>query len=173
MPRALASLLLVLLAACGGGHEFGDLEQYMREVRERPAPPVKPLPEFKAYEPFAYGAAGQRSPFRAPAQTSQRAADAPEVRPDPDRPRQYLEQFTLGELDLVGTLSRAQQRHALIRDPEGVVHRVSRGQYLGTNHGQVQRVTDAGVELEEIVADGVGGWVPRSRTLELGGEGSE
>lgn len=158
----------LLLAGCATEDEFADLKRHMDAVRERPHRPLEPLPEFQAYEPFSYSAAGERSPFEPPETARRRAATEPDVQPDPDRPRHYLENYALGDLVMVGTLQRGQTRHALVRDAAGVVHRISPGEYMGSNHGRVVAIHEDGIELDEIVADGTGGWLQRSRTLVLG-----
>jgi len=50
------------------------------------------------------------------------------------------------------------------------VHRVTAGDYMGTNHGRIESIDDTRLELEEIVSDGAGGWLRRSRTVQLSGE---
>ncbi len=65
--RSLAlGLMLVLLAGCSGSNEFSDLRAFFDEVAGEPTGRVQPLPEFKPYESFKYGAANLRSPFQAP-----------------------------------------------------------------------------------------------------------
>jgi type IV pilus assembly protein PilP len=56
---------------------------------------------------------------------------------------------------------------ALGRDGAGQVHRVTRGDYMGRNHGQVDSITAERIDLTEIVPAGDGGWVERPRTVEL------
>lgn len=169
MFRALALVCLVsILAGCSSGQKrFSDLEEFMREVQERPQRPPDPLPEFKPYEPFAYSAAGNRSPFEPPVEQRRRPEGMPEVQPDQNRVKQYLEQFSLNDLRMVGTLERDTEAFALIQDGSGGVHRVSAGDFMGPNHGEIRAVAEFGIELEEIVPDGVGGWVLRSRTIPL------
>ena len=71
---------------------------------------------------------------------------------------------------MVGTLERGEQEWTLIRDPEGGIHRVSLGNYLGRNHGKIVEMTDSYVAVVEIVSDGTeDGWVERPRTIELSG----
>jgi Tfp pilus assembly protein PilP len=43
---------------------------------------------------------------------------------------------------------------------------------MGTDHGKIQRIGDASIELIEIVSDGASGWVRRERTVNLGGGGN-
>jgi len=83
------------------------------------------------------------------------------VRPDPDRAREFLESFPLDTLRMVGTLELEGVNYALIRDLESVVHRVSEGNYMGTNHGRVVRVRGDRVDLVELFEDARGGWVER------------
>ena len=166
VPLVLASMVIGGCSSDSPG--FVDIDEFMREVRERPEPPIEPLPEFKAYQPFAYSAAGQRSPFEPPAPPRPPRAEGQEdVRPDPDRVEQYLERFPINSLTMVGTLQQDRIFFALIRDPEGGVHRVTTGDYMGQDHGRILEITENAIELDEIVRDGVGGWLKRSRTVQL------
>jgi len=70
---------------------------------------------------------------------------------------------------MVGTLEQGASMYALIQDSDGGVHRVERGDYMGTDHGKIQVIGEAEIELVEIVPDGTGSWVERIRTVSLGG----
>jgi type IV pilus assembly protein PilP len=70
---------------------------------------------------------------------------------------------------MVGTFSKETSYWALIRDPDGVVHRVSVGNYIGKNHGKVSKISYGEVELSEFIADGTGGWLVRDASVALGG----
>jgi len=83
------------------------------------------------------------------------------IRPDADRPREFLENFPLDTLRMVGTLELEGVNFALIRDNDNVIHRVSEGNYMGGNHGRVVRVRGDRVELTELVEDPRGGWTER------------
>ncbi|MCC5871129.1 MAG: pilus assembly protein PilP [Gammaproteobacteria bacterium] len=173
MHKSLAWLLAAsVLAGCSSGQQqFADLEDFMSEVQSRPHRPPEPLPEFQPYEPFAYSAAGQRSPFEPPVEQRRRPEGMPDVQPDPNRVKQFLEQFSLNDLRMVGTIERESEVYALIRDGRGGVHRVTAGDFLGPNHGEIQAIAESDIELEEIVPDGVGGWLLRSRTIRLAQDG--
>lgn len=166
--RILGLSLVLLLSGCGGGADDSDLRTWMDEVRSRPKGRIEPLPPFEQIPPFAYQAAALRSPFEPPVVVRRvERRSGPQVRPDSNRVKQFLEQFTIGQLAMVGTLEQGPTRFALVRDSEGGVHRVQQGDYLGTDHGRIMRVDEAGIELIEIVPDGVGGWVERARTVAL------
>ncbi len=167
------ALALAALNGCSGNADVSDLRQFIAEVDARPAGTIEPLPEFKPYEAFAYSAASMRSPFEPPVQVKPINPDAPRsnVKPDPNRVPQYLEQFNIGELRMVGTLSRDDVLYGLIQDPNGGVHRVRPGDYMGTDYGRIVAVTETQIDLVEIVSDGQDGWLERARSVELSGEG--
>lgn len=161
------SVLLLLVSGCGSSNN-DDLQAWMQEVQNRPKGRIEPLPPFEQVPPFAYQASAMRSPFEPPVVVRRvERRSGPQVRPDTNRVKQFLEQFTIGQLAMVGTLEQGPTRFALVRDAEGGVHRVQRGDYMGSDHGKVQRVDEAGIELIEIVPDGTGGWVERARTVAL------
>lgn len=161
----------LILTGCGGSGDQADLQAFMDEVKSRPKGRIDPLPPFEQVPPFAYQAAVMRSPFEPPVvvRKVQRAAGGPQVEPDSNRVKQFLEQFTIGQLAMVGTLEQGRSLFALVRDGEGGVHRVQRGDFMGTDHGKVLSIAEAGIELIEIVPDGTGGWVERARTVALAG----
>jgi type IV pilus assembly protein PilP len=167
----LAGLVSALLAACGGQQD--DLNRYIAEVKARPATPIPPIPAVRTYTPYKYEGLLGRDPFR---QSTSEGADqvasggpAKGPRPDLQRPREYLERFELDTLTMVGTFSKETSEWALVQDPDGVVHRVAVGNYMGKNHGKVSEISNDEVQLSEFIADGVGGWLVREASVALGG----
>lgn len=163
--------LVVGLTACSG-NDFSDLDTFMDEKRSRPGGIIAPIPTFKAYEAFAYSATTLRSPFDRPIEVREiaqlRAIAA--IKPDENRPKEFLEQFTFDSLRMVGTLERDSTNWTLIKDPNGGVHRVKLGNFLGRHHGKIVDMTDTYVAVVEIVSDGTpDGWVERPRTIKLSG----
>ncbi len=174
----LGQCLAVLIAAstlAGCGPNLDDLDIFFKTVREQPGGTIEPLPEFAAYEPFAYGAMGLRSPFEAPLRVRPRinGPGGKEVKPDLARSKQYLEQFNLIDLKMVGTLNRPGEFFGLVTEPSGGVHRVRIGDFLGQNYGRIAGVGPGTIDLTEIVSDGVGGWQERNRVLALGGSADD
>lgn len=169
--RTLGLASALLLTGCGSS-DFSDLDNYMAEKRARPGGIIAPIPTFKAYEAFAYSATRLRSPFDRPIEvreiTQLQAISA--VKPDETRAKEFLEQYTFDSLSMVGTLERGGDDWALIKDPEGGIHRVQVGNFLGRNHGKIVEMTDTYLAVVEIVSDGTSdGWVERPRTIELSG----
>jgi len=163
---------VALLSGCSGSGEFGDLQAYVAEVNARPKGRIEPLPEFKPYESFNYSAAGLRGPFTAPVEIKlvkyQQERAKSNVKPDLQRPKEYLENFSVDAITMVGTLALTEDDvWALLDDAEGGVHRVKVGNYVGRNHGKVISINPGSVDLIEIVPDGHGGWLERPRAIKL------
>ncbi len=172
--RSLTSLLTLCIAAtlcgCSSGGDLADLKQFVAKAEQRPPGHIEPLPPFEQVAPFAYEASALRSPFEPPVKVhSPNRPSGPQVKPDPNRPKQYLEHYPLAQLTMVGTLSKGNRRFALVKDGDGGVHRVQKGDYMGTDNGKIEQVDEGAIELTEIVPDGAGGWVERARTVPLGG----
>jgi len=165
-------LLAVLLLGGCGSRDFSDLDTFMDEKRARPGGIIDPIPTFKAYEAFSYGATRLRSPFDRPIEVREitQLQSVSAVQPDDTRAKEFLEQFTFDSLRMVGTLERGGEDWALVQDPEGGIHRVQIGNYLGRNHGKIVELTGTYLGVVEIVSDGTSeGWVERPRTIELSG----
>ena len=142
----------------------------MDEVEQKDPPPIAPLPEFEAYQPFTYGASDKRSPFEPPVVIPTRTAEERRnigVKPPQDHVKQYLERFNIASLQMVGTLQREDGTWALVQDGEGGVHRVQVGDYMGTNWGKIGSITDTRIDITEVVSDGASGWLRRPRSIEL------
>ncbi len=163
-----AAALAALLAGCADS-QYDDLDAYMDEVRAKPAGRIKPIPPLRTYEAFNYAASAMRSPFDRPVDVKEIAEIkvSSNVRPDPDRPTEYLEQFSLDSLSMVGSIEMAGTRWALIKDGDGSVHRVRKGNHVGRNHGRIVESEEGYVAVIEIVANGSNGWIERPRTIKL------
>lgn len=159
---------LVALAGCNNNDGFSDLDAYMNEMRLRPPGKIEPTPTFRPHETFTYSAANLRSPFsrQVPVDQAGRQQGSRNVRPDPNRAKQYLEGFNIEQFEMVGTISNASGSFALVRGAGGV-HRLKVGDYLGRNDGRIVAISATQVEVVEIVPDGQGAWLERPRTIPL------
>ncbi len=153
----------LLLAGCGG--DMDDLDAYIDGVKARPGGRIEPLPQIKPYETFTYEAAGRRSPFVADSPPARGQGSGP--RPEINRPKEYLEQFPLDTLKMVGTLERDGRTYGLLQTQDGLVHRVLPGNYVGQNEGRIAAVSEAEIEVAELVPDGIGGFFTRSAAIGL------
>jgi type IV pilus assembly protein PilP len=159
---AVGATLLTALAGCTSDRD--QLEQWIAEIKKRPGGRIEELPEVKPYESYAYNAANMRSPFAPGAPAASLAGG---VRPDTRRNREFLEQFSLDTLTMVGTLKLDGRSFGLVQTKDGLVHRVLPGQYMGQNDGKIIAITDAKISLVEIVPDGMGGYMERPAAIGL------
>ena len=159
----LAALVLLALGGCSSDME--ELQAKVAEIKSRPGERIDALPPIKTYESYTYNAASQRSPFVPSAPARSDVANA--VRPDVKRPRQFLEQFPLDTMQMVGTLQLQGANYGLVQGKDGLVHRVLPGMYMGQNDGKVVGVSSTKISIIEIVPDGLGGYIERPASLAL------
>lgn len=157
---ALACIAIAALAGCSSADS--DLQQFIRQTDQQPGGHVEPLPEIKPYETFVYEDQSLRSPF-VPSQE----ASFNSVRPDSKRPREFLEQFSLDTLRMVGTIRIAGTMYGLVQTKDGIVHRVTVGNYMGQNDGRITDISPSKIDLTEIVPDGLGGYMKRPAAMGL------
>lgn len=164
----LPMLLLAGLGLSGCSSDMDDLDQYINEVKARPGGRIEPLPEITPYEVFTYvaDAEGFRSPF---VPDTPQAASGPGggTRPDLDRSREFLEQFPLDSLEMVGTLAIGDSTYGLVQTQDGLIHRVVPGNYMGQNDGRIVAITPSEIKVVEIISDGIGGYLEREAAVGL------
>jgi type IV pilus assembly protein PilP len=164
LAAALAAVLLAPLAGCGGG--TADLKADLEAKKKRPGGRIQPIPDIKPYESFVYDPTQLRSPFQPSVPVA--APGAGGLRPDAHRNREFLEGFSLDTLKMVGTLRQGGRYFGLVQTKDGLIHRVTTGNYVGQNDGRVLAVTDSKISVVEIVPDGLGGYMERQAAITLG-----
>ena len=155
----------VLATAAGCSDDTDELRAKIAEIKARPGGRIDPLPEVKPYETFAYPASDERSPFEPGMPASATGPNA--IRPDSSRPREFLEQFSLDTLRMVGTLKLQGRIYGLVQTKDGLVHRVLPGNHLGQSDGRITAIEEGKISLIEIVPDGMGGFIERPAALGL------
>lgn len=165
----LAAGAISMLSACGG--DMSDLNRFIAETKTKHHGHVDPLPEFPPYETFAYTADAYRNPFRAQTDLNGGNVAAQEEytgpRPEATRRKEPLEGYPIDSLKMVGLLQQRSQTWALVRDPDGTIHRVQPGNYAGQNHGKITSVSENRIDITELVPDGLSGWVNRDAQLAM------
>jgi type IV pilus assembly protein PilP len=159
----LACLPYAALTACSSADD--ELSRYIEETKHEPGGRVEPLPEIKPYETFVYADSEMRSPFMPSAPGA--GAGLAGVRPDAKRNREFLEQFSLDTLKMVGTLRLGGTMFGLVQTKDGLVHRVAVGEHLGQAEGKITEISPAKISLIEIVPDSLGGYMERPAALAL------
>lgn len=161
-------LLALALAACGVD-EHQDLKQWMSEASLGMRGRVQPIPEIKPFPVVSYDAGDLPEPFNPSKAMPEKRASTGGVQPDFDRPREPLEAYPLESLRMVGVLRKNKALYALIQ-VDNMVHQVRTGNHLGQDFGVVSSITEAQINVKELVQDPSGhttDWVERLATLQL------
>jgi type IV pilus assembly protein PilP len=159
-----AACVAAALSLTGCGDGMGELQADIEKAKQRSGGRIPPLPEVVPYESYEYSMADGRSPFLQ--SLAGELGSGP--RPDSKRPREFLEQFPLDTLKMVGTLRLGGSSFGLVQARDGLIHRVLPGNHLGQNDGRIISISDARIALVEIVPDGLGGYLERPAALALG-----
>lgn len=159
-------LVACVLSACSGD-ELNDLQAYMKEVEARNPGKIEPLPKVEDFEGYAYAAAVLKDPFQATFKISIEKSGTRGIGPDLSRKKQPLESFPLDGMRLMGSIHVSGERWALVKTPSSDIVRVRAGDYMGQNFGKIVRITEAGLELRELISDGLGGWEERMTSVAL------
>jgi type IV pilus assembly protein PilP len=158
---ALVALCALVLVGCSG--RDADLSRFIEATKKEPGGRVEPLPEVKPYDSYVYTSAAMRSPFVPGG--ARGAASGP--RPEVQRNREFLEQFSLDTMKMVGTIKLEGQNFGLVQVADGRVQRVLVGNHLGQNDGHITNIMANRISLIELVPDGLGGYIERPAALAL------
>jgi len=154
------------LSACSIG--MGDLEDFVAQEKAKKTTKIEPIPQIKQYEAFAYVEGTRRDPFVSPEPDRRTAGGAAgALAPDLHRNREPLEEFPLDALRMLGVIQANGQTYALVKAPDNIIHRVTRGDHMGQNYGAITKVDDTEIKLTEIIPDGFGGWMQRLASVAL------
>lgn len=149
---------IINLSGCALGTV--DLKTWIAEVKARKNDDIQPIPAMKPYEAFTYESAGVRDPFTIGQKESM-------VRPDANRPHEPLEDYPIDSLRLNGVAAFEGRDYAMIKTPEGVVHRVVVGNYVGQNFGRVMKIDRERVVLSERYLNAFNEYVEREAVMPL------
>ena len=163
-------ILFLTMVMVSGCEQNADLQTYVAQVKARPAQPIDPLPTITPYEPMNFSAQNARNPFIDPKPEQGQLISkvkAKCIQPDISREKEELEQYSLDNLRMKGTLADNSGLWGLVLAPGGVVYRVTLGQYMGLNHGKIAKVTKDDIDVVEMIPDGSGCWNNRTTKLAL------
>ena len=97
---------------------------------------------------YAYSPIGKRDPFRSLFDQLQREDNGAQTT--------ELQKFELDQLKLVAIISRIATPYAMVEDPEGKGHTLTRGTIIGKNWGRVSQITPDCVVIKEEYRDYTG-----------------
>lgn len=166
--RWLAILLVLLVSGCVPD-EFDDLRKFVNESGEGMRGVIEPPPKLKPYVPFTYTNPDHLpNPFQPrvrphPGPKQHQGVDAP-----PPHAHEELEDFPLEGLKMVGYIYIHHVANAVIKSPDGKIHHVHVGNYMGQNLGKILSITEDGIKLKEWILDSAtGSGQVRITTLQL------
>ncbi|MFG6488934.1 pilus assembly protein PilP [Roseateles sp. BYS78W] len=160
--------LLMALAGCSG--DIDELRQWMEQQRKEAKPSVTPLLPPKKFLPQPYESAAGVDPFSTQKLTVAIRQEAAQpnslLTAEIKRRKEPLEAYPLDNMAMVGSLTRDNQRYALLR-VDNLLYQVKVGEHLGQNFGSITKITETEITLREIVQDAAGEYIERTSTLQL------
>lgn len=171
--RILANICLMLsalsLSACGD-NGLSELHDWMNQVKKEASVRVTPVAEPKVFIPVAYSGKDLIDPFD-PSKllvvfARLKAANDNGLKPDFDRPKEALEGYALDGMKMVGSFDNHKSLQGLVQIGKAVFPVVVGG-YIGQNFGKVISISEARIDLVEVVQDASGEWTERKASLEL------
>ncbi len=168
-------LSVLFISACTSN--LDDLNRFIANEKNKPIKPIDPLPEIRPMELFEYNAHDLRDPFSNDLEEKNDVTSETELAafengegPDLTRRKEFLESFPLDSLLMVGTYQQGDDYWGLVTDPDGTIHRVSVGHYIGHNYGEVVSITENEIAIKEWANDGLGAWRQRDAAMALNEE---
>lgn len=175
---------IACLSICATSHVFAavnpevEVTTFIRTTQANMQPKgeldFEPLPEVSPYEPYDYQS-GSINPFAIKdfvldnstmigGVSVEMNCDAPPVKHEP----YFLESFELEQLQMVGTiLDKNNKRVALIQTPEAIVINAGKGEYLGKNHGMINKIEEGVMNVTERYEVAPDCWQKRDNSLKL------
>lgn len=167
--KILVTAALCLVVTACQDTSMNDLRVFVDNAHKDTKPEIEPLPAIRPYQGFTYSASDQIDPFSTgnlqPSDAPGAATSGP--KPDTNRRKEPLEQFSLSGIQMVGTLYKDEAKWVIVSAPDGTVHRITTGNYLGLDYGRITGIEDAQVEVTETVLGPSNVWEDRVVFLSL------
>ncbi|NQZ49277.1 MAG: pilus assembly protein PilP [Moritella sp.] len=173
--KRIISLVFLMLTITGCTADNQDLVDYINDVKGRKTALVESVPDMEIFVALHYSETGARNPFSNPRPESVKAEPPfPQNCPQPNfaRVKGPLETYSLDNLNMHGTLGSEKHLWGLIRASTGEIFRVSPGDYIGLNHGEILDITKNYIELSELILTGKGCWQVRTTQIPLSSQGN-
>ena len=142
-------IIIGCLTACTDSSSE-TIRTFVSTTQQQPIRTPPPLPSLEPIAPIAYRAQGRRDPFSPQQRTAATTKPTDQPKPSNNRQPSVLERYAVADLRMVGTISKNQTSWGLLESPDGIVHRVVVGDYVGTHQGRIQAIhTDKVIVLEQ------------------------
>ena len=172
MKRILLIVAIALLVVgCNKKSGTSDLKSFTKNAYKDRKPQVEPLPTLKPVAIFIYQASDEKDPFNRGnlkvQKPRQQDTGGGEAGPDLTRKKEPLEAYPTDALKMVGVMEQNGIDWAIVRAPDDTVHRVTEGNYLGLNYGEIVLLQGNRMQVQELVRNPVGKWEKISFKLVL------
>jgi len=158
-------LHVCLLSACN--EDISDLKHFVEDIQIHASGSVDAIPEPQNYQRFTYPQ-HNKDPFDGSAlQPKIIAQPIQGVQVNPNHKLQFLENFSIESIKLVGIIQHPNSLWGLIRSSDGIVHRVKVGDYVGTNHGKIITISPKKIKVIELIPNETGAYSPRNNFIHL------
>lgn len=165
MRKLLVCSLLLALYGCAE-QDHGDIKEWMVEQSKGMKGRVQEPPPLIAPAIVSYSAKGLDSPFSSDKIRAKEGGLQDKNNPAFGRAPEYLENFPLESLRLIGIINYNDKMFALIQTPEKPKH-VTIGNYMGSNFGEITAITKTEVRITERIKDSNDQWMKRDKVLYL------
>lgn len=112
---------------------------------------IQPIPEPKVFQPVTFNA--KDDPFKEKPVANLEVLEKNKYAPDINRRKEPLEKYSLDQLKITGMIVKQGKMFAIIRSPDGKNNYVTKGNYIGTNYGQIIDIDESQLKIEERVQD--------------------
>ncbi len=163
-----AAVTCAVLMGCKANDD--SLPDYIAEVTRSARKELVTPPPIIPFQAFIYSRDDVREPFELPKEAMNQ--NQLKVREDCWQPayranKSSIERFSLSQLKFKGVMSQENKTSALIMTPEGQLAYVTKGQYIGRNHGRITEINKQYLGIQETFPDGLGCWNQRNVKLAL------
>jgi type IV pilus assembly protein PilP len=144
-----------------------DLQEFTKNATRGKKPRIEPLPKIRPHKTFVYEAQRLNDPFSRANLARPKPAPSKGESPDLNRRKEPLERYPLDSLRMVGTLSQKQDQWVVLRAPDGTVHRVQEGNFVGQNYGVIVAIKETKTRVREMIQGPNGNWVKREASIAI------
>ncbi len=151
-------------------YDTSDLNKFVENEKKKTYPINDKIPHLENIEITKFTQNAGRDPFSIPrAEVLEPTKNKPTSCPQPNfvRKKEALEMYSLNNIKMKGTLQSEDQLIALIQSPDGKIHQLKQGDYIGLNYGKVLTIVKNKVKLLELASDKDGCWHERMTQITL------
>lgn len=134
--------------------KMDDLTRFVTEIKKQYYPINDKLPALIDHAPLRFTQQQARNPFFKSKQLNNNVDNTNTSKncwqPDFKHAVESLEHFSLGDLQMRGTLKLSHELWAIVEASNGIFYKVKPGNYLGFNNGKILSISETAISLSEF-----------------------